>query len=84
MHIFFRMVTDMNPELWEEGPAINHIDSHLLMQELPKHYDENRCQQITQLTPIHKLTYKVEISKGATAEKLGVLFKNRREQNDSI
>jgi len=36
------------------------------------------------LTPIHKLTYKVETSSGATAEKLGVLFQNRREQNDSI
>ena len=83
-HMFLRMVTDANLELWEQVPPINHIDSHLLMQELPKHYDENRCQQITQLTPIHKLTYKVEISKGATAEKLGVLFKNRREQNDSI
>ena len=82
MHIFFRMVTDANPELWEQVPAINHIDSHLLMQELPKHYDENRCQQIMRLTPIHKLTYKVETSSGATAEKLGVLFQNRREQND--
>ena len=84
MHIFFRMVTDANPELWEQVPAINHIDSHLLMQELPKHYDENRCQQIMRLTPIHKLTYKVETSKGATAEKLGVLFQNRREQYDAI
>lgn len=84
LHIFFRMVTDANPELWEQVPAINHIDSHLLMQELPKHYNENRCQQIMQLTPIHKLTYKVEISSEATAEKLGVLYKNRREQNDSI
>lgn len=84
MHIFFRMVTDANPELWEQVPAINHIDSHLLMQELPKHYDENRCQQIMRLTPIHKLTYKGETSSGATAEKLGVLFQNRREQYDSI
>lgn len=83
-HMFLRMVTDANPELWEQVPAINHIDSHLLMQELPKHYDENRCQQIMRLTPIHKLTYKVETSKGATAEKLGVLFQNRREQYDSI
>lgn len=67
MHIFFRMVTDANPELWEQVPAMNHIDSHLLMQELPKHYDENRCQQIMRLTPIHKLTYKVETSSGAMA-----------------
>ena len=31
MHIFFRMVTDANPELWEQVPAMNHIDSHLLI-----------------------------------------------------
>lgn len=84
MHIFFRMVTDEKPELWNQVPMINHIDSHLLMQELPKQYDERRCTQIMQLTPIHKLTYKVETSSGATAEKLGMLFKTRREQNDSI
>lgn len=84
LHIFFRMVTDENPKLWEQVPAINHIDSHLLMQELPKQYDENRCQQILQLTPIHKLTYKVKTPNGATAEKLSVLFENRSEQNDSI
>ena len=74
MHIFFRMVTDANPELWEQVPAINHIDSHLLMQELPKHYDEKRCRQIMQFTSIHKLTYKAKISSGATADKLGKLF----------
>lgn len=79
MHIFFRIVTDENPELWEQVLMINHIDSHLLMQELTKKYDENRCKQIMQLTPIHKLTYKVEIPSGVTAEKLGMLFKNRRE-----
>lgn len=84
LHIFFRMVTDENSKLWEQVPAINHIDSHLLMQELPKQYDENRCLQILQMTPIHKLTYKFRTSSGATAEKLGVLFQNRREQNDSI
>ncbi len=79
MHIFFRMVTDENPELWNQVPMVNHIDSHLLMQELLKQYDESRCTQIMQLTSIHKLTYKVKTSKGVTAEKLGELFKNRRE-----
>ena len=82
--MFFRMVTDENPKLWGQVPAINHIDSHLLMQELSKQYDKNCCEQIMELTPIHKLTYKVETSSGSTAEKLGVLYKNRREQDDSI
>lgn len=82
LHIFFRMVTDENPKLWEQVPAINHIDSHLLMQELPKQYDKNRCKKIKNLTPIHKLTYKFKTSKGSTAEKLGVLYKDGREPNN--
>lgn len=78
LHIFFRMVTDINPKLWEQVPVINHIDSHLLMQELSKHYNEKRCKQIMQLTPIHKLTYKFKTMSGTTADKLGVLYKNGR------
>lgn len=79
LHIFFRMVTDINPKLWEEVPVINHIDSHLLMQELSNHYNEKRCKQIMQLTPIHKLTYKFKSSGDGLADKLGVLYKNGRE-----
>lgn len=78
MHIFFRIVTDKNPKLWEQVPMFNHIDSHLLMQELTKQYNESRLIQITQLTSIHKLTYKVEILNGTTIEKLGTLYKNNR------
>lgn len=83
MHMFFRMVTDENQGLWNQVPMINHIDSHFLMQELQKKYDALRCKQIIQLTPIHKLTYKVENLNGATAEKLGVLFKEGA-RHDSI
>ena len=79
-HMFFRMVTDANKELWEQVPMINHIDSHFLMQELPKKYDERRCQQIIQLTSIHKLTYKVQTSPGSTAERLKELFKNKQTE----
>lgn len=78
MHIFFRMVTDENFEMWEHVPVINHIDSHLLMRELSKQYDESRYLQIIKLTSVHKLTYKVETLNGTTASKLGELFKNRR------
>lgn len=80
MHIFFRMVTDENSEMWDRVPMVSHNDAHLMMQELPKQYDENRCEQIMQLTPVHKLTYKVEVSNGSTVEKLGVLYKNRSGQ----
>lgn len=73
-HMFFRMVTDANPVMWEKVPMINHIDSHLLLQELSKTYDPNRCKQITSLTSIHKLTYKIETPDGSVANQLGKLF----------
>ena len=80
LHMFFRMVTDANPALWEKVPLINHIDSHLLMQDLPKAYNEDRCRQIMKLTSVHKLTYKVETPTESTAAQLGWLFQNKGEQ----
>lgn len=80
LHMFFRTVTDANPALWEKVPLINHIDSHLLMQDLPKAYNEDRCRQIMKLTSVHKLTYKVETPTESTAEQLGWLFQNKGEQ----
>lgn len=78
MHIFFRIITDKNPKLWEQVPMINHIDSHLLMQELTKQYNESRCMQIMKLTSIHKLSYKVKNLDGTIIEKLGEIFKSSR------
>lgn len=60
MHIFFRMVTDKYPELWELVPNYNHIDQHMLAQELGKKFDLARFEQIKEMTPIHKLTNKLD------------------------
>ena len=80
LHMFFRMVTDVNPMVWKKVPMINQIDAHLLMQELTKAYDATRCKQIMSLTSVHKLTYKIETPAGSTAEQLGHLFQNKGEQ----
>lgn len=79
LHMFFRMVVDANPILWEKVPTINHIDAHLLMQELPKVYDVTRCKRIMSLTSVHKLTYKIEAPVGSTTKELGHLFQNKGE-----
>lgn len=58
LHMFFRMVTDENPEEWEKVPMISQIDAHLLERELNKKYNDHRLNEIKKLTSIHKLTYK--------------------------
>ena len=74
---FFRMVTDKNQEEWEKVPMVNHIDSHYMMQELSKEYNLNRCLEIVNLTPVHKLTYKFVKNDNeiTVADKLGELYK---------
>ena len=58
--MFFRMVTDENPEEWEKVPMISQIDSHYMMRELNRKYNEERCIEIMKITSVHKLTYKFE------------------------
>ena len=60
LHMFFRMVTDENPEEWEKVPMISQIDSHYMMRELNRKYNEERCIEIMKITSVHKLTYKFE------------------------
>lgn len=79
MHMFFRMVTDVYKDEWRKVPVINHMDSHLLMQELEKEYDSVRCEQIMELTSVHKLTYKIgkTLDGKSTVKFLGEIYKNR-------
>lgn len=58
-HIFFRMVTDRFPEIWNQVPYINHMDQHLLIRECQdKNVTDDRINEILNITTIHKLTYK--------------------------
>ena len=82
MHMFFRMVTDINKDEWNKVPMVNHIDSHLLMNELTNEYDEQKVDTILKLTSIHKLTYKFKLETGITAVKLSDLFKSRGIMDD--
>lgn len=72
MHMFFRMVTDRNPEQWARVPYINQVDNHLLQFELEEPFDRNRVQEICSITSVHKLTYKIgpRLNEDATAHHL--------------
>lgn len=77
-HIFFRMVTDKYPQLWNEVPYYNQIDQHIFIQEINRKYDEKRFEQIKAITPIHKLTNKlgdIEFEDDSYYSKLSELYK---------
>lgn len=77
LHMFFRMVCDRNPELWNKVPYFNQVDNHLLMRELNRSYSPNRIQRIKSLTTVHKLTYKLgEIRDDCTVNHLAELIEN--------
>lgn len=57
-HMFFRMITDKFPELLEHMIPVNQINQHLLMNDLNHIYSNERYKDITELTNVHKLTYK--------------------------
>lgn len=77
MHMFFKIATEKNPEEWNDIPVINHIDCHLLMNELTKKYIPERCEDILAITSVHKLTYKFSSNeKGITADFLDQIYRN--------
>jgi hypothetical protein len=63
MHIFFRMVSDYYSEEWKKVPYYNQIDQHILANEICNEFDEKRLEQIKNITPIHKLSNKFDLSK---------------------
>jgi fucose 4-O-acetylase-like acetyltransferase len=79
LHLFFRMAAEAHCAEWESVLPVNHVHSHLLMQELPHPYHQKRCEQIKQLTSIHKLTYKFtqKIEEDSTASRLHQLYKEK-------
>lgn len=75
-HMFFRMVTDVYREEWEKVPMFNQVDQHLLINELQKEFDKERCEVILGVSSVHKLTYKIQTQEEFNTTKyLGVLYK---------
>jgi hypothetical protein len=79
MHLFFRMVSDYYPDEWKKVPYYSQMDEHTFMMELGNKYDEKRWAQLKALTPIHKLTNKLDLTKindsNSFYSKLGELYK---------
>lgn len=77
-HMFFRTVTDIYEHEWQKMPYYNQMDNHILAIDFCKKFDKKRFEQIKNITPVHKLTHKVDNSKVAEnsyLSKLGELYK---------
>lgn len=61
LHMFVKLVSDELKKQWEKIPYFNHNDNHLLANELPKEYDQQRLNYIWKLTNFHKLSYKINL-----------------------
>ena len=57
-HIFFTIATQIHNEQWSKVPKKGNIDPHFLQFELNNPYDSEKYEQLKELSPLHKLTYK--------------------------
>lgn len=58
-HMFFAMVIEKFPKLFEKIPKISNVPPHFMQFEMHNEYNCTRFEQLTEMSPIHKLTYKL-------------------------
>ena len=57
---FFRMVTSYYSDIWKSVPYFNQINAHIFQMELCDSFNKKRFNELKSLTPIHKLSYKID------------------------
>lgn len=62
MQLFFRMVSDYYPKEWAKVPYYSQMNQHTFMMELNNTFNKTRWEQLKELTPIHKLSNKIDFS----------------------
>ncbi len=62
MQLFFRMVSEHYPDEWEKVPYYSQMNQHTFMMELNNTFNKNRWKQLKEITPIHKLSNKIDFS----------------------
>lgn len=55
-HLFFAMATKKYQEEWKKIPVFNNNSPHVLQFELKENYNEERWEQIREMSAFHKLT----------------------------
>lgn len=59
-HLFFKMATEKYTEEWRNIPTFNNVTPHILQYELLEEYNEERFEQIKNMSTIHKLNRRFE------------------------
>lgn len=73
-HLFFSIAIESSPhrrDLWESVPYFNNVTPHTLQFELFRPFNKERWEQIREMSPVHKLTYKFVTEESA---KEGTLY----------
>lgn len=61
-HMFFQMVIENFPEVWKRTFKISNLPPHMMQFELGASYNENRFNQLKDMSKFHKLTYKLPLN----------------------
>ncbi len=59
-HMFFAMVMERYPKMFSQIPRISNIPPHMMQFELQDRYSSKRFSELIEMSPIHKLTYKLD------------------------
>ncbi len=62
-HIMFAIATENASREWKNVPTYSNISPHILQWELLTEYSEQRFNEIKNISPFHKLTYKLNSDK---------------------
>lgn len=58
VHDFFQMAIEAYPKEWKKVVPFSNSVPHILLLRLFEEYDQNIYESVTQMTPIHKMSYK--------------------------
>lgn len=61
-HMFFAMVIEKYPIMFSQVTRISNVPPHYMQFELQNKYSKIRFKELTEMSSIHKLTYKLEDS----------------------
>lgn len=61
-HMFFGLVIERYPVMFNQIPRISNVPPHFMQFELQNPYSERRFSELTEMSSIHKLTYKLDES----------------------
>lgn len=75
-HLFFKMATEKYKKDWKNVPTFNNVTPHILQFELLDEYNENRFEQIKNMSTVHKLNRRFENNDNNKFTYLDYIIKN--------